>query len=460
MRIHILGIGGTFMGSLAIIARQLGHEVSGSDTNAYPPMSTQLEMAGIEIMEGYSVDHLYPLPDQIIVGNVMTRGNEVVEYLLNNRLPFTSGPAWLHDHVLQDRWVLAVAGTHGKTTVSSMLAWILECCGHEPGFLIGGVPENFEVSSRLGESKYFVIEADEYDTAFFDKRSKFLHYCPHTLVLNNLEFDHADIFDGIRDVQRQFHHLLRIMPSEGRMIFNHDDPNIRDVMEMGCWTASESFSVKDSSATWFADEVDIRTSGFSLLRQGKSCGAGTLDLYGRHNIANALAAVAGAQHVGVPPEEALRALASFSGVKRRLEHKGTFNGVRVYDDFAHHPTAITATISAFREQRPQGRIVTVFEPRSNTMRMGVHTDQLAHAFNEADSVIIYAPDELQWSVQEVADQMSPPAHVCATTDAIITLLLGDLKEGDNILILSNGSFDGLSDRLILQLTRREATVVH
>ncbi len=460
MRIHILGIGGTFMGSLAIIARQLGHEVSGSDTNAYPPMSTQLEMAGIEIMEGYSVDHLYPLPDQIIVGNVMTRGNEVVEYLLNNRLPFTSGPAWLHDHVLQDRWVLAVAGTHGKTTVSSMLAWILECCGHEPGFLIGGVPENFEFSSRLGGSKYFVIEADEYDTAFFDKRSKFLHYCPHTLILNNLEFDHADIFDGIRDIQRQFHHLLRIMPSEGRMIFNNDDSNIRDVMEMGCWTASESFSVKDSSATWYADEVDIRTSGFSLLRQGKSCGEGTLDLYGRHNIANALAAVAGAQHVGVPPREALRALASFSGVKRRLEHKGTFNGVRVYDDFAHHPTAITATISAFREQQPQGRIVTVFEPGSNTMRMGVHTDQLAHAFNEADSVVIYAPDELQWSVQEVADRMSPPAHVCATTDAIITLLLGDLKEGDNILILSNGSFDGLSDRLILQLTRREATIVH
>ena len=316
------------MGSLAIIARQLGHEVSGSDTNAYPPMSTQLEMAGIEIMEGYSIDHLYPMPDQIIVGNVMTRGNAVIEYLLNNRLAFTSGPAWLHEHVLQNRWVLAVAGTHGKTTVSSMLAWILECHGLEPGFLIGGVPENFEYSSRLGNSKYFVIEADEYDTAFFDKRSKFLHYCPHTLIVNNLEFDHADIFDGIQDVKRQFHHLLRIMPDEGRMIISHDDQNIRDVIEMGCWTPAESFSVSDPSATWFADEVDIRTSRFSLVHKGKPSGEGTLGLYGRHNIANAVAAVAGAQHVGVPPAEALRALASFSGVKRRLEHKGTFNGIR------------------------------------------------------------------------------------------------------------------------------------
>ena len=460
MHIHILGIGGTFMGSLAIIARQLGYEVSGSDTNVYPPMSTQLEMAGIEIREGYSVDHLYPMPDQIIVGNVMTRGNEVLEYLLNNRLAFTSGPAWLNKHVLRDRWVLAVAGTHGKTTASSMLAWILECGGLQPGFLIGGVPENFEYSSRLGESKYFVIEADEYDTAFFDKRSKFLHYCPYTLILNNLEFDHADIFDGIRDVKRQFHHLVRIMPSEGRVIINHDDRNIRDVMDMGCWTTVESFSTSDASATWFADEIDLRASQFSLRKHDKPCGTGELRSFGRHNIANAVAAIAGAQHAGVRVEDALQVLASFSGVKRRLEYKGTFNGISVYDDFAHHPTEIAATISAFREQQPQGRIVTVFEPRSNTMRLGIHVDRLAHAFSDADTVVMFEPDGLQWSIQDVAGQMSPPAHVCTTIDAIIALLVNEVTEGDNILILSNGSFGGLSDRLVLQLSRRESSVLH
>lgn len=459
MHIHILGIGGTFMGSLAVIARQLGHEVSGSDANVYPPMSTQLEMAGIEIREGYSVDHLHPMPDQVIVGNVMTRGNEVLEYLLNNRLAFTSGPAWLHDHVLQDRWVLAVAGTHGKTTTTGMLAWILECGGLQPGFLIGGAPENFEYASRLGESKYFVIEADEYDTAFFDKRSKFLHYCPHTLILNNLEFDHADIFDGIGDIKRQFHHLVRIMPGEGRMIINHDDRNIRDVMDMGCWTTVESFSASDASATWFADEIDVRASRFSLRKQGRPCGTGTLELSGRHNIANAVAAIAGACHAGVQVEEALQALTSFSGVKRRMEHKGTFDGISVYDDFAHHPTEIAATISAFRGRRPQGRIVTVFEPRSNTMRLGIHTDRLAGAFNDADTVVMFEPGDLQWPLQDVADQMSPPAHVCITVDAIIALLLDEVKEGDNILILSNGSFDGLSDRLALQLSRRESSIL-
>ncbi|MCY4641471.1 MAG: UDP-N-acetylmuramate:L-alanyl-gamma-D-glutamyl-meso-diaminopimelate ligase [Gammaproteobacteria bacterium] len=460
MHVHILGICGTFMGSLAIIARQLGHAVSGSDTNVYPPMSTQLEMAGIGIMEGYSVDHLHPMPDQIIVGNVMTRGNQVLEYLLNNHLPFTSGPAWLHDHVLQDRRVLAVAGTHGKTTVSSMLAWILEYAGLEPGFLIGGVPENFEHSSRLGKSELFVIEADEYDTAFFDKRSKFLHYCPHTLILNNLEFDHADIFDGVGDIKRQFHHLVRIMPGEGRVIVNHDDRNIRDVLDMGCWTTVESFSVDDASATWFADRINLRTSQFSLQKQGKSCGSALLGAPGRHNIANAVAAVAGAVHAGVRVEDALQALASFSGVKRRLEHIGTFGSIGVYDDFAHHPTEIAATISAFREQQPPGRIVAVFEPRSNTMRLGVHAEQLVHAFGDADRVVMLEPDSLQWSIRDVADRVDPPAQVCTTVDAIITLLLNEVQEGDSILLLSNGSFEGLSDRLVSQLCRRESSAVH
>ena len=460
MHIHILGICGTFMGSLAIIAKQLGHEVSGSDTNVYPPMSTQLELAGIGVMEGYSVDHLHPVPDQVIVGNVMMRGNEVLEHMLNSRLPFTSGPAWLHDHVLHDRRVLAVAGTHGKTTVASMLAWILDRAGLQPGFLIGGVPENFGYPSRLGESEHFVIEADEYDTAFFDKRSKFLHYCPHTLILNNLEFDHADIFDGMGDIKRQFHHLVRIVPSHGRIVINHDDRNIRDVLDMGCWTAVESFSASSNSATWFAKQANHQNSQFSLHKQGKVCGSGTLGVFGRHNIANAAAAVAGAEHAGVRAEDALHALETYSGVKRRLEHKGMFGGVDVYDDFAHHPTAIAATITAFRERLPQERIVVVFEPRSNTMRRGVHAEQLVHAFSGADIVVMLEPDGLQWSVQDVADRMSPDARVFSTVDAILSLLLGELRKGDNVLVMSNGSFDGLSERLVGQLCQRESSVVH
>jgi len=460
MHIHILGICGTFMGSLAIIAKQLGHEVSGSDVDVYPPMSTQLEMAGIEVNAGYSADHLYPMPDQIIVGNVMARGNEIAEYLLNNHIPYTSGPAWLHDHVLQQRWVLAVAGTHGKTTTTSMLAWILEHAGLQPGFLIGGVPENFDFSARLGESKYFVIEADEYDTAFFDKRSKFIHYRPHTLVINNLEFDHADIFDDIDDVKRQFHHLLRILPSEGKLIINHGDRNIRDVIEMGCWTPMESFSVVDSAATWFAGDIDLRGSQFTLHQHGKTRGVGALELFGRHNIANSIAAIAAAQHAGVSVEAALQALTSFSGVKRRLEHKGTFNQISVYDDFAHHPTAIAATVSAFRDQRPEGRIIAVFEPRSNTMRLGVHVDQLANAFKDADKVFMLEPNDLQWSLQEVANQMQAECKVLPTVEEIITDLLNEVRKDDNILILSNGSFGGLSAKLALQLSNRESSVLH
>ena len=458
MHIHILGICGTFMGSLAILAKQLGYEVSGSDLNVYPPMSTQLEMAGIELKSGYLVDHLYPKPDQIIVGNVLTRGNEITEYLLNNHIPFTSGPAWLHENVLRERWVLAVAGTHGKTTTTSMLAWILEHCGLEPGFLIGGVPENFDYSSRLGNSKYFVIEADEYDTAFFDKRSKFVHYCPHTLVINNLEFDHADIFDDIEAIKCQFHHLLRILPNEGKLIINHDDQNIRDVIEMGCWTPVESFSTTNASANWFAKDIDLRSTQFTLQQNAKPRGVGALDLFGRHNIANAIAAVAAAQHAGVYVEDALQALTSFSGVKRRLEHKGTFNQISVYDDFAHHPTEIAATIAAFKDQRPDGRIITVFEPRSNTMRLGTHAQQLANAFNDADQVLMFEPENLQWSIQKIADQIQPQCKIFSNVEEIITDLLNEVKQKDNILILSNGSFDDLSAKLILQLSNEKTSV--
>ncbi len=460
MHIHILGICGTFMGSLAIIAKQLGHTVSGSDINVYPPMSTQLEMAGIELMTGYSVDHLFPMPDQIIVGNVVSRGNEVAEYLLNNHVPFTSGPAWLHDQVLQERWVLAVAGTHGKTTTSSMLAWILETAGLKPGFLIGGVPENFDYSSRLGDSKYFVIEADEYDTAFFDKRSKFIHYCPRTLVLNNLEFDHADIFDDLDAIKRQFHHLLRILPSDGKLIINQDDKNIQDVIEMGCWTPTESFSTSNAAASWFADDVDLQQSQFTLQQNSKPRGLGALKLFGRHNMANAIAAIAAAQHAGVYVEDALQALANFDGVKRRLEHKGTFNNISVYDDFAHHPTEIAATISAFKDQRPQGRIITIFEPRSNSMRLGIHVEHLAKAFDDSDKVFIFEPSDLKWSLQDVANNIKPDTKIFSTVDDVIVDLLNEVKPGDNILILSNGSFDGLSEKLVLQMSNRESNLLH
>ena len=460
MHIHILGICGTFMGSLAIIAKQLGHTVSGSDVNVYPPMSTQLEMAGIELMSGYSVDHLFPMPDQIIVGNVISRGNEIAEYLLNNHIPFTSGPAWLHDHVLQERWVLAVAGTHGKTTTSSMLAWILESVGLKPGFLIGGVPENFDYSSRLGDSKYFVIEADEYDTAFFDKRSKFIHYCPHTLLINNLEFDHADIFDDLDAIKRQFHHLIRILPNDGKLIINQDDKNIQDVIDMGCWTPIESFSTTHTAATWFADDIDLQNSQFTLQHHSKPRGLGALSLFGRHNIANAIAAIAAAQHAGVYAEDALQALTTFSGVKRRLEHKGTFNNISIYDDFAHHPTEIAATISAFKDQRPEGRIITIFEPRSNSMRLGIHVEHLAGAFHHADKVFIFEPSDLQWSINDVADNIKADTKVFTAVDDVILDLLNEVKPGDNILILSNGSFDGLSTKLVLQMSNRESGAIH
>lgn len=448
------------MGSLAVIAKQLGYEVSGSDTNIYPPMSTQLEMAGIEIKSGYLVDHLYPMPDEIIVGNVITRGNEVAEYLLNNHIKFTSGPAWLRKHVLQDKWVLAVAGTHGKTTTTSMLAWILEHSGLQPGFLIGGAPENFDYSSRLGDSKYFVLEADEYDTAFFDKRSKFIHYCPHTLVVNNIEFDHADIFNNLDDIKRQFHHLVRILPNHGKLIINHDDQNIRDVIDMGCWTPIESFSTSSTDATWFAKDIDMRSSQFTLQQNTKPRGVGMLNVFGRHNITNAVAAIAAAQHAGVEVDDALQALIDFKGVKRRLEFKGRFNEVSVYDDFAHHPTEIAATISAFKDQNPQGRVVTVFEPRSNSMRLGIHTNQLASAFKDADKVILFEPSDLQWSIDDVANSMEPECNVFNSVEDIITNLLNAVRKDDNILILSNGSFNDLSSKLVLQLTNRETSTLH
>ena len=368
MRIHILGICGTFMGGLAMLARQLGHEVTGSDANVYPPMSTLLEKQGIELIQGYDASQLDPQPDLVIIGNAMTRGNPCVEAVLEKNIPYMSGPQWLHDFVLRDRWVLAVAGTHGKTTTAGMATWILEQCGYKPGFVIGGVPGNFEVSARLGESDFFVIEADEYDCAFFDKRSKFVHYCPRTLILNNLEFDHADIFDDLKAIQKQFHHLVRIVPGQGRIIWPENDINLKQTMAMGCWSEQE---LVGEQGHWQAKKLTTDASEWEVLLDGEKVGEVKWSLVGEHNMHNGLMAIAAARHVGVAPADAANALGSFINARRRLELRGEANGVTVYDDFAHHPTAILATLAALRGKvGGTARIIAVLEPRSNTMKMG------------------------------------------------------------------------------------------
>src|SRR5690349_1518215 len=379
MHIHILGICGTFMGSLAVLAKELGHRVTGSDANVYPPMSTQLEAQGIELTQGYDPAQLDPAPDLVVVGNAMSRGNPAVEYVLNKGLPYVSGPQWLADHVLQGRWVLAVAGTHGKTTTSSMLAWVLEHAGMSPGFLIGGVPQNFSVSARLGDTPFFVIEADEYDTAFFDKRSKFVHYRPRTVILNNLEFDHADIFADVAAIETQFHHLVRTIPASGRIVVNGGDEALCRVLTRGVWSDVERFDAADgTSAEWtIADDGQVSFRGASV---------GRLDFSqtGRHNRLNAVAALAAARHVGVPIAEGLRALESFRGVKRRMELRGRVGGVAVYDDFAHHPTAIATTVDGLRRAEKEGRILAVLEPRSNTMKLGTMKAALPQSLAQAD----------------------------------------------------------------------------
>ncbi|MDH5183563.1 MAG: UDP-N-acetylmuramate:L-alanyl-gamma-D-glutamyl-meso-diaminopimelate ligase, partial [Gammaproteobacteria bacterium] len=375
MHIHILGICGTFMGGIALLAREMGHEVSGSDANVYPPMSTQLEEQGIRLMEGYDPSHLDPEPDMVVIGNAMSRGNPVVEYVLNRGLPYTSGPQWLAEHVLQGRWVLAVAGTHGKTTTASMLAWILEYAQLKPGFLIGGIPQNFGLSARAGEMPFFVVEADEYDTAFFDKRSKFVHYRPRTLVINNLEFDHADIFADLAAIQRQFHHLVRTIPAEGLIIHPQSETNVDEVLAQGCWTPLESFDL--AAGNWQANKLSSDGSRFEVWLEGKVLGEVDWALMGDHNVNNCIAAIAAARHAGVPVEHAINAMAEFENVKRRMEVRGEVNGVTVYDDFAHHPTAISTTLDGLRQRVGEQRIIALLEPRSNTMRMGVHKQELA-----------------------------------------------------------------------------------
>ncbi|WP_212512082.1 UDP-N-acetylmuramate:L-alanyl-gamma-D-glutamyl-meso-diaminopimelate ligase [Acinetobacter seifertii] len=457
MHLHILGICGTFMGSLALLARDLGHKVTGSDSNVYPPMSTQLENAGIELMQGYDRSHLQPHPDLVIVGNAMKRGIDAVEYMLNEGLPYISGPQFLADHVLQGKHVLGVAGTHGKTTTTTMLAWVLDQAGLNPGFLIGGVPLGFSESARLGGGKYFCVEADEYDSAFFDKRSKFVHYHPKTAILNNLEFDHADIFDDLAAIQKQFHHLVRTIPSEGRIIAPITETHIDEVLEMGCWTPVIRTSLEaNEKAALSAELISIDGSHFKVLENGNAVGEVKWNMTGQHSVANALATIAAAQHVGVALETACEALSNFGGVKRRMELLGTVNGIEVYDDFAHHPTAIDTTLDGARKRLGERRLWAIIEPRSNTMRMGSHKDGLAHSARLADDVIWYQPEGLDWDLQPVIEAASNRAQVSRSLDEIINRIVDEAGEGDAVVIMSNGGFGGLHQKLISALKVKAA----
>lgn len=451
MHIHILGICGTFMGGIALLAREQGVEVSGSDANVYPPMSTQLSEQGINLNEGYDPTALEPAPDCVVIGNAMSRGNPAVEFVLNQGMTYTSGPQWLAEHVLHGRWVLAVAGTHGKTTTASMLAWILEYAGLSPGFLIGGVPNNFGVSARAGHTPFFVVEADEYDTAFFDKRSKFVHYRPRTLVLNNLEYDHADIFPDLAAIETQFHHLVRTVPGNGLIISNGGDANLARVLARGCWTPLEQVTVQAGDAHWQAALQADDGSRFDVLLDGRAAGTVNWTQLGRHNVHNALAAIAAARHAGVPVAQAIAALADFAGVKRRMEVRGEVNGVTVYDDFAHHPTAIASTLQGLRKRVGNARILLLLEPRSNTMQMGVHRETLAAAMRGADAVWLYQPAQLDWSLDDVARRLEVPVAVLSTIDEMVATVVAAAGAGDHILVMSNGGFGGIHDKLLAAL---------
>ncbi|MDN3640840.1 UDP-N-acetylmuramate:L-alanyl-gamma-D-glutamyl-meso-diaminopimelate ligase [Simiduia curdlanivorans] len=456
MHIHILGICGTFMGSLAQLAKAKGLRVTGCDANVYPPMSDQLQQAGIELIQGFDPAQLSPAPDLVVVGNAMSRGNSLVEALLETQIPFTSGPQFLRDHLLDERWVLAVAGTHGKTTTSAMLAWILDYAGMAPGFLIGGVPKNFGVSARLGDTPFFVVEADEYDSAFFDKRSKFVHYRARTCVLNNLEFDHADIFPDLAAIERQFHHLVRTVPGNGRIISPALDQNLQRVLAMGCWSEQQSTgSEQVLEAHWQSTLLNEDGSHFSVSCAGVSAGAVNWCHTGAHNVSNALSAIAAAHHVGVRPETAVAALNEFSGVKRRMDLLAEVAGVKVYDDFAHHPTAIETTLAGLRAQVGEQPIIAVIEPRSNTMRMGVHKAVLAAAAQAADQVVWFQPAGADWALSDVAAASTKPASVASDVDALVQQLVANRRAGSHIVIMSNGGFGGIHQKLVAQLNAAE-----
>jgi len=453
MHLHILGICGTFMGGIAQLAQAMGHRVTGSDTNVYPPMSSQLEAAGITLYQGYDTDQFDPRPDVVVIGNAMSRGNPAVEYVLAQGLAYTSGPQWLAEHVLQDRWVLGVAGTHGKTTTSSLLAWILEDNQMQPGFLIGGVPANFGISARLGQSPFFVVEADEYDTAFFDKRSKFVHYRSRTLVMNNIEFDHADIFANLEAIQIQFHHLVRTVPANGLIIRPAHDTAVDQVIARGCWTPQQTIG---EAGDWEARLLRPDGSEFELLHRGQCLGPLRWDLLGVHNVNNALAAIAAAHHAGVPVANACDSLATFKGIKRRMEERAVVNGVTVYDDFAHHPTAIRYTLEGLRNKVGKARIIAILEPRSNTMRMGVHADSLAAALVAADEIYLYQSPELGWSPAGLQTALGDRLRLATSTEDIVRQVGEDAISGDQILIMSNGGFEGLHQRLIDRLRQKFA----
>lgn len=445
MHVHILGICGTFMGGIAQLARAAGHRVTGCDANVYPPMSDQLASAGIELIEGFDESQVALRPDLYVIGNAISRGNPLLEKILNDQLPYTSGPQWLGETILGSRHVLAVAGTHGKTTTSSLLAWILERCGKNPSFLIGGVPANFAHSARLTSSRYFVIEADEYDTCFFDKRSKFVHYRPKTAILNNLEYDHADIFPDLHAIETQFHHLVRMMAQNARVVVNGQSEALKRVLNRGLY----------SDCVYFNDERGWRLQGNELFYKGRLIGALRLSLPGHHNLLNASAAVAAATHVGIDPKEALTALEEFSGVKRRLELKGIENGVSVIDDFAHHPTAIYETIRALRgKMEKKGRLIAVLEPRSNTMKMGTMKDRLAGSLQEADFVVCYADPKLGWDVSAALAPLGEKLHVLHTVQETAAVAASLAQKGDDILVMSNGGFGGIHGQLLSLLKNK------
>ncbi|SFM75151.1 UDP-N-acetylmuramate:L-alanyl-gamma-D-glutamyl-meso-diaminopimelate ligase [Marinobacter zhejiangensis] len=463
MHIHILGICGTFMGSLAVLARELGHTVTGSDQGVYPPMSTQLEAQGISLMEGYDPAHLEPAPDLVLIGNAMSRGNPEVEAVLNRNIDYMSGPEWLAREVLSKRWVLAVAGTHGKTTTTSMLLWILEQAGFDPGYLVGGVPKDFPVSARLGSSDFFVIEADEYDSAFFDKRSKFVHYRPRTLILNNLEFDHADIFDNVEAIERQFHHLVRTVPSQGLLVRPTLDEHLDKALAMGCWSGVQTTAVGSESDTadWRAELLSDDGSQFVVVHHEQPVATVKWSQTGLHNVRNALAAIAAARHVGVTPDHAIAALNRFSGVKRRMELLADIDGVRVYDDFAHHPTAIATTLEGLRHQVGDEPILALIEPRSNTMQQGVHQQALLPSAGAADRVLWANLNRLDWLETLVskhrADSGDNETHsVENSVDDLIARTLEELTQPCHIVIMSNGGFGGIHPKLVAALQHRLA----
>ena len=454
MHIHILGICGTFMGGVAALARAAGFRVTGCDGNVYPPMSTQLRELGVEIHEGFDAAQLDSEPDCVVVGNVMSRGVEVVEALLDSGIPYTSGPRWLADNVLQGRHVFAVAGTHGKTTTASMLAWILQLAGHAPGFLIGGIPANFGMSARFGDSKYFVVEADEYDTAFFDKRAKFVHYGPQTLVLNNLEFDHADIYADLEAINWQFHQLLRTVPGSGRIITNAADKNLPKVIEAGCWTPVETFA-SEGEAGWRAEFADGSERRIRITNPEGESGETRWKLGGRYNLENAVAAIAAARSAGVSLQQALDAMARFDGVKRRMERTATVADIAIYDDFAHHPTAIRRTIAGVKRRYPGQRVIVAIEPRSNTMKLGVHNAELADSLAAADLVWMFRPDGMDAEFENSLSELGQKLQMFSDYDNLVADMSAKLNAGDQVVFMSNGGFGSARQTLtaVLQRTR-------